>query len=59
MIVWCKIFISFSLQSREVQLAKTLVITLAVFAICWLPSVILFITDIVITEENEKLKKCE
>uniref|UniRef100_H2YLI4 G-protein coupled receptors family 1 profile domain-containing protein n=1 Tax=Ciona savignyi TaxID=51511 RepID=H2YLI4_CIOSA len=44
-------------KKRELDLAKTLVITLGVFVICWLPAVALFIADAFITTPNKMLKR--
>ncbi|XP_002130878.3 sphingosine 1-phosphate receptor 3 [Ciona intestinalis] len=44
-------------KKRELDLAKTLAITLGIFAFCWLPVVALFIADIVITKPVKLLQK--
>lgn len=44
-------------KKRDVQLAKTLVITLGIFVLCWLPVQGLFIADIVVTEYKQSLLK--
>jgi len=44
-------------KKREIRLAKTLVITLGAFIICWLPVVILFLIDSSTSRENPILKK--
>jgi len=49
----------FSFQKREVQLTKTLMITLGVFVLCWMPVMALFVADFVITYKTAQLAKGE
>nr|XP_039263046.1 cannabinoid receptor 2-like [Styela clava] len=44
-------------KTREVRLAKTLVITLGIFVLCWLPVQGLFIVDLVTVEHSETLSR--
>lgn len=50
-------FFFFFFQKRDVQLAKTLTITLLVFIICWLPVMALFMADLIISENTPELSK--
>ncbi|XP_076814337.1 adenosine receptor A3-like [Clavelina lepadiformis] len=44
-------------KKREVQLAKTLIITLGIFVICWLPVMALFVADLIIKSPTTQLAK--